>query len=205
MEKTCTKCNIYKNLSDFYFIKSKGIYFSICKKCTNIKSIEYAKNHPELKKDIDRKYYNNHKEEIKKKNKDYRLNNKDNYNNWYKNKYNNDINYKIGKLLRSRLYELIKKTKNNTSNTSSYIIGCTTEMYKNYLELQFKPEMNWNNHGEIWEIDHIIPCNSFNLNNIEEQKQCFHYTNTQPLFKTTKIAESFGYNETGNKDKGGKI
>ena len=34
-----------------------------------------------------------------------------------------------------------------------------------------------------------------------KQKQCFHYTNTQPLFKTTSIAESLGYNELGNRDK----
>lgn len=62
--------------------------------------------------------------------------------------------------------------------------------------------MNWDNHGEIWEIDHIKPCDSFNLTDIEQQKQCFHYTNTQPLFKTTDIAGSFGYNdEIGNRNK----
>ena len=38
-----------------------------------------------------------------------------------------------------------------------------------------------------------------------EQQLCFHYTNTQPLFKTTKIAESFGYvNYVGNRDKSKK-
>lgn len=42
-------------------------------------------------------------------------------------------------------------------------------------------EMNWNNHGEVWEIDHIIPCSNFDLTKEEEQKKCFHYLNTQPL------------------------
>ena len=41
--------------------------------------------------------------------------------------------------------------------------------------------MNWSNHGSYWEIDHIIPCDSFDLTDIEQQKQCFHYTNLQPL------------------------
>ena len=27
----------------------------------------------------------------------------------------------------------------------------------------------------------IIPCDSFDLTNIEQQKQCFYYTNLQPL------------------------
>ena len=40
---------------------------------------------------------------------------------------------------------------------------------------------------------------------LEEQKQCFHYTNLQPLFKTTEIAEQYGYiNEIGNRNKGNK-
>jgi len=66
--------------------------------------------------------------------------------------------------------------------------------------------MTWENHGEIWEIDHIKPCNSFDLTDIEQQKQCFHYTNLQPLFKTSKLAKSFGYiNEIGNRNKSNKI
>ena len=36
--------------------------------------------------------------------------------------------------------------------------------------------------------------------------KAFGYENTQPLFKTTEIAESYGYkNEIGNRDKGDKI
>ena len=77
---------------------------------------------------------------------------------------------------------------------------------KQHLESQFKPEMNWENHGKIWEIDHIKPCISFDLTNIEQQKQCFHYTNLQPLFKTSELAESFGYiNEIGNRNKSKNI
>ena len=61
---------------------------------------------------------------------------------------------------------------------------CSSDLnkLKQYLEPQFKPEMNWNNHGEIWEIDHIKPCSSFDLTDTEQQKQCFHYTNLQPLW-----------------------
>ena len=42
--------------------------------------------------------------------------------------------------------------------------------------------MNWDNYGE-WEVDHIKPCSSFNLLNEEERKECFHYSNLQPLWK----------------------
>jgi hypothetical protein len=50
--------------------------------------------------------------------------------------------------------------------------------------------MTWLNHGQIWEIDHIKPCSSFDLTDLEQQKQCFHYTNLQPLFKTENRQKS---------------
>lgn len=46
--------------------------------------------------------------------------------------------------------------------------------------------MGWDNYGE-WHIDHIIPCSSFNLSILEDQKKCFHYTNTQPLWKIDNL------------------
>jgi hypothetical protein len=65
--------------------------------------------------------------------------------------------------------------------------------------------MNWENQGMVWEMDHIKPCDSFNLGILEEQYKCFHYTNIQPLFKTTEIAEQNGYkNEIGNRNKSNK-
>ena len=41
--------------------------------------------------------------------------------------------------------------------------------------------MSWDNYGSYWEIDHIKPCDSFDLSNLEEQKECFIFTNTQPM------------------------
>jgi hypothetical protein len=50
--------------------------------------------------------------------------------------------------------------------------------------------MNWNkfNKGEI-HIDHIIPCSSFDLTKSEEQRKCFHYTNTQPLWAKENLSK----------------
>lgn len=210
MEKTCTKCNIKKHIDCFYINKKKnnmkGVYFAICKICFNIKSKEYNKNNPIIIKNIRKKYNNIHRDEINDKSKIHYAENKEYYNNWRKTKYTNDINFKLRVLLRGRISDSLKRKKITKRNSSLILLGCSVEEYKKYLENQFKPEMNWENYGKIWEIDHIKPCDSFNLLNIEQQKQCFHYTNTQPLFKTTKIAKSFGYkNEIGNKNKFNKV
>jgi hypothetical protein len=53
--------------------------------------------------------------------------------------------------------------------------------------------MNWDNYGfgiDKWNMDHIIPCASFDLSDPEQQKKCFHYTNLQPLWQLENILKS---------------
>jgi hypothetical protein len=69
-------------------------------------------------------------------------------------------------------------------------LGCSSwDELKNYLEKQFTCGMNWENMGE-WHIDHIIPCSSFDLTNIEQQMKCFHYSNLQPLWAKDNLSKS---------------
>jgi len=149
-------------------------------------------------------YYTDNKETINERNRKYSKNHYKKNSERYKlcmiNRYKNDPQTKLSLLLRVRLNNALKKSKKSYS--SFKLLGCSIYDYKQYLENQFKLGMTWDNHGDIWEIDHIKPCNSFDLTNIEQQKQCFHYTNLQPLFKTTEIAKSLGHiNEMGNRNK----
>ena len=52
---------------------------------------------------------------------------------------------------------------------------------KQHLKKQFKKGMSWDNYGK-WHIDHIKPCASFNLDDTEEQRRCFNFSNLQPLW-----------------------
>lgn len=69
------------------------------------------------------------------------------------------------------------------------MIGCSLEMLRGYLEAQFKPGMTWENMGE-WHIDHVIPCEAFDLSAASSQKQCFNYTNLQPLWRMDNFKKS---------------
>lgn len=81
--------------------------------------------------------------------------------------------------LRSRFHQLLRgKLK---AGRSMEILGCDLAFFKSYIEERFTEGMSWDNFGQ-WHIDHIRPCASFDLANIDQQHQCFHYTNLQPLW-----------------------
>jgi len=169
---------------------------------------KWNKNQKEYKKEWYLKYVSieENKQRLNEYSQLYKKENRDKVNNYVKRKYKNDIQFKLKELIKSRINSALKEHFATKDKTSLIYLGCTVLIYKLYLEQLFLPEMNWKNHGEIWEIDHIIPLVSFDLTVEENQLKAFHYTNTRPLFKTTKIAKSFGYVDIiGNRNKGNKI
>ena len=78
------------------------------------------------------------------------------------------------------------------SDKTLELLGASVTFVKKYLESLFQPGMSWDNYGE-WHVDHIIPCASFDLNDPEQQKKCFHYTNLQPLWAADNIAKGARY------------
>lgn len=96
-----------------------------------------------------------------------------------------DINYKMAKVLRSRLKCAVKRQQADKTATFD-LLGCTLGEFIDYIQSKFTKGMYWSNHGygkDKWHIDHIIPCASFDLTDPEQQKKCFHYTNMQPLWQ----------------------
>jgi len=53
--------------------------------------------------------------------------------------------------------------------------------------------MSWDNYGSYWHIDHIRPCASFDLTDPEQQKDCFDFTNLQPLEAKENIRKGAKY------------
>ena len=98
----------------------------------------------------------------------------------YKNYIDKNPHAKIAQNLRSRMRKTIRSQFKSDHSLS--ILGCSAQEWKIYLENKFTDGMSWENYGE-WQIDHIVPCASFDLTKEEYQRKCFHYTNTQPLWK----------------------
>ena len=115
---------------------------------------------------------------------------------YYRKKYNEDINFRIESALRSRFVIALKKyEKGSKVHSIKKLIGCSIDDLVKHIESKFIPGMLWENRTQ-WHIDHIVPVSSFDLTKIEEQERCFHYTNLQPLWaidnirKGNKIIES---------------
>ena len=102
----------------------------------------------------------------------------------YRNKY--DMKFRITNTLRSRVRAAIKNKGGVKSFKTMKLIGCSINKCIKHLEKQFKDNMSWSNYGK-WHIDHKIPCVSFDLSKISEQKECFNYKNLQPMWKINNL------------------
>lgn len=105
-------------------------------------------------------------------------------------KYQNNLKFKIAETLRTRLSKAIRRSQKAGSAVSD--LGCSIEQFKTYIESLFLPKMTWENYGE-WHIDHVKPLSKFDLTNPEEVKIACHYTNLQPLWAKDNIKKRDNY------------
>lgn len=64
--------------------------------------------------------------------------------------------------------------------------GCDRKTFVSYIESKFRGEMNWGNHGEVWQLDHIVPI-SAGLRNHDLLMRLNHHKNLQPLLTLENI------------------
>lgn len=143
----------------------------------------WRENNSDKIKNYSKEYYKINKEKIlnqrKSSNKTSEFKNR--VNDYRKNKYQSDLSYKISSNVRSRICKALKRNLFKKSKHTIELLNCSIDEYKIYLEGKFEEGMTWENYG-LWHIDHIRPCSSFDLSDPEQQKLCFHYTNTQPMW-----------------------
>ena len=163
--KTCKKClneldkirkkNLRQKRSETVFVK--------CEKCQEEKALKcFAKLKKFYKKKICRSCYPNFLTEQKTE--------------WCKNEHDTNINYRIKKSLAARLRAVIIKN----DSTMNYI-GCNIQYLREWFEYNFTSEMNWDNYGSYWSIDHIIPVCKFELTDEDEKLKCCNWTNLMPV------------------------
>ena len=166
----CTACKSKMDLKSYHRNKEKRLkYFK-----------EYKEQNPEFKQ--------KQNDQVKQWLKD-----RPGYiNEWYREKLSTNIEYRIAHNLRERLRAALHT--NSKGAKTMDMLGCSMEEFKQHIASKFIEGMNWNNYGRKgWHIDHIKPCASFDLSDPEQQKQCFHYTNLQPLWWKDNLKKSAKY------------
>ncbi len=152
--KTCTLCLGEKPISEFYY--SYGKHLPRCRECLKNISRDNYNRDPKKKVDLVMKYQ--------------------------KKQYATNPVFKLKVVSATRIRSALKTEKK--SERTMDLIGCSPVFLSIWLRLQFLPGMTWDNHGTVWDIDHIIPCAHFkNLDTSEaERRACFNYTNLRPCW-----------------------
>lgn len=104
--------------------------------------------------------------------------------------------YRISLRLRNRIRGALSRKKISRSARVKELLGCSMEEFKSYLESRFLPGMSWDNYGHkegiaCWHIDHVRECCEFDLSSSQQQRECFHYTNLQPLWDRDNYEKEF--------------
>ena len=172
--KRCSKCKNDCLKTNFYKERTKKDGFRPeCKICVN----EYNKN-----------YYNENRDSELERCKKYRFHNRGKINEYKNNKYKTDINFRLIKKTRNRLYHALNG-KSKSSSTRE-ILGIDIETYKKWTEIQMTPDKTWEN----IEIDHVKSICMFDVSKEEELREAFSWKNTQPLLKQDHPQKGIKFN-----------
>ena len=207
--KKCSKCKLEKDVCEFHkHPTSKYGVRGVCKVCRSLekeKNKIYRQNNKEIIKIKNKLWLENNPDYMKEYNKQYNLENREKINQrlkkWrYKNskellpklrkikkeKYGNDLNFKLKHLLRARINKIVKYNRNKSSIE---ILGCSIDDFKKHIENNFKDGMTWDNYGYYgWHIDHITPISSAKSD--DELMGLCHFTNPQPLWANENLKKS---------------
>jgi len=166
----------------------KQNYNDLHKEERNSKQKKYYLNHKNEIAHYTKQYQLKHSERLREIAREYRKTHRQEYNERSRQRLLNNINHRITHLLRTRLNKAVSRKSKKASVTN--LLGCSIDALRVHLESQFKQGMSWDNRGmgnKGWHIDHIIPCNNFDLTNYEEQRVCFHWSNLQPMWGLDNI------------------
>ena len=135
------------------------------------------------------------RDKIRARKREFRRHNTDKINEYFRDymqkRRKNDPCFKaMGNMRRtfSRLCEGVKIGKTANKRFAEFF-GCTEECFCNYIEMQFTPEMSWENWGTYWQLDHIIPI-SLCKGEKEIFKRLSHFTNLQPLIAFDNMSKA---------------
>jgi hypothetical protein len=65
----------------------------------------------------------------------------------------------------------------NKSFPYAPFFGLDINNFRQWIEIQFDTDLNWNNFSSNWQFDHIIPVAYFDFNNDDDLRLCWNFIN----------------------------
>lgn len=161
----------------------------------------YREKNKERIKEQNKIYRENNKEKRRETDKKYRENNREKIN-AYRRKYvnerrRNDESFRLRYNICDYLLKKLKKYNLKKTNSTLTYLGCDMEFFRRHISSFFTEEMSWDNYGKVWEIDHTIPCASWDHTDDFQLFCCWNYRNLRPMIKEEN--RSKGDNFSGDK------
>lgn len=158
-----------------YYDLNKDVILDRLKENYNLnkeRKIEYQKKYAEENKEKIKEYKSNHSKKNREKITKYKSN-------YQRERRKTDPLFKLKFTISGLIRKSFKNKGISKNKKSTEILGCDITFFKIYLENLFTSEMNWDNHGKVWDIDHIVPLSTAITE--EDVIKLNHYSNLQPL------------------------
>ena len=142
---------------------------------------QWRKNNPEKEASRKKKHYEENKEKYRKRTRE-----------WRRNRRHNDPNTKVREMARAFLRRCLTSKKDK--HTFDILNYSPTEL-RTHIESLWEPDMNWDNYGTLWNIDHIKPLDAFNfLNedgsiNYDAIKEANALINLRPMYSNDNFSK----------------
>jgi hypothetical protein len=208
--RKCSSCLLVKPKIDF-FARHRVIhpvrgpeytrpeYRGYCLSCKHAKDRQYGNDHAKVRRERSRCWYYANLKYASDYSKIYRAANKEHlrqyYDNWrlvngdgYREQQRQNPQYAMTNRLRARMNRIFQRAMVKKSISTMTFVGCTGAEFVRHIERQFVKGMTWENRN-LWHIDHIRPCDQFDMNDLEQQRACFHFTNLRPLWRQLNQAK----------------
>lgn len=182
-----------ENHAEELAIKKQEYYIANKEYLTEYKK-EYARTHKEELAAYKHQYYLDHIDEVKRKAREYYENNRELVNERLVEYRKNNKQAQIAHNLRTRIGNAVSGRSKGGRLLS--VIGCDISFFLHHLESLWDENMGWHNYGlgkDKWSMDHIIPLEWHNLENEDECKKAFHFSNTQPMWNPQNASKSNRY------------
>jgi uncharacterized protein (DUF983 family) len=174
----CPYCNEVRPKTNFRHNRLK------CIECEKVEGRDYRRS--DFGKEKSKEWLNNNQERMTELQSNWFQNNKSLINEKNKIRMKTDPIFKFLKLQRRRCSIALEKKQKKTVE----YLGCNGLDFYGWLSYNFNDIYQYNNHGTVWHIDHVIPISTFNLKDPTQQLLCFNWRNTVPLTTDENLSKN---------------